>query len=137
MNEGLLVYFNKGQKIKLCSIILNLLKEREGYWITTDIYVKKEMQNETPTDFYNKQGKTFLSDHHVEENKFESFVEAENFFRDCGFDIYKKIEPSKAQISSIKLLEKIPRFKLRDIKGRKKIRETWILKPNNSLIDQK
>ena len=95
------------------------------------------MQDETPTDFYNEQGKMFLSNHNVEENKFESFLEAENFFRKCGFDIYKKIEPSKAQISSIKLLEKIPRLKLRDIKGRKKIRETWILKPSDSLIDQK
>lgn len=137
VNEGLLVYFDEGQKRKLCSIVHNLLGKKEGYWITADIYIRKEMQNDIPNDFYDEQGKKVLTDHQVEENKFESFKAAEDFFKSYGFDIYKKIEPSRAQISSIKLLEKIPRIQLRDIKGRKKIRETWILKPNDSLDDQR
>jgi len=43
-----------------------------------------------------------------------------------------KIETSTAQLSSIRLLKIIPNLNLGDIKGRKKIRETWILKINDS-----
>lgn len=134
VNEGLLVYLDEGQKRKLCAIIYKLLSERGGYWVTADIYRKKEMQDAI-TDFYDEQGKRFLAEHQVEENKFETFKAAEVFFKNCGFDIYKKIEISAAQLSSIKLLEKIPRLKFGEIKGRKKMRETWILKTNNSLSD--
>ncbi len=131
VNEGFLVYLDEVQKRKLCAIIHNSLNEREGYWITADIYIKNEKQHTITKGFYNDQGKRFLTEHHVEENKFESFKAAEVFLKDCGFVIYKKIEPSTTQLSSIKLLEKIPRLKLMDIKGKRKIRETWILKTNN------
>ncbi len=128
VNEGLLVYLDEGQKRKLCAIIHNILGERNGYWITADIYIKKGTQNEVIEDFYDEKGKRFLTEHHVEENKFENFKEAEIFFKNCGFDIYKKIETSAVQLSSLKLLKNIPSLKVGDIKGRKKIRETWILK---------
>ena len=104
------------------------MSEKGGYWITADVYIKKEAQNEVIEDFYDDSGKRFLAEHHVEENKFENFKEAEAFFKNCGFDIYKKIETSSAQLSSIKLLGKVPNLKIGDIKGRKKTRETWILK---------
>jgi len=131
VNEGLLVYLDEGQKRKLCAIIHNLLSKRSGCWITADVYIKKENQDEVIEDFYDDRGKRFLAEHNVEENKFESFKEAEAFFKNCGFDIYKKIETSAVQLSSIKLLKKIPNLKVGDIKGRKKIRETWILKIND------
>ncbi|MEJ2251955.1 MAG: hypothetical protein P8Y97_20130, partial [Candidatus Lokiarchaeota archaeon] len=40
VDEGLLIYLNEEQKRKLCSIIYKILKIRDGYWITADIYVK-------------------------------------------------------------------------------------------------
>jgi len=39
-----------------------------------------------------------------------------------------KIEAPTAQLSSIKLLVRVPKIKIGEIKGRKRIRETWILK---------
>lgn len=127
VNEGLLVYLDEGQKRKLCAIIHNLLSKRSGCWITADIYIKKETQNEVIEDFYDERGIRFLAEHNIEENKFESFKEAEVFFKSCGFDIYKKIETTTVQLSSIRLLKNIPNLNLGDIKGRKKVRETWIL----------
>ena len=131
INEGLLVYLDDGQKRKLCEIIHNLLSERGGYWITADIYIKKDPEDAVIDDFYDEKGKRFIAEHQVEEKKFESFRTAEVFFKDCGFNIYKKIEISTSQTSSIKFLVKIPRDKLEELKGRKKTRETWILKTND------
>ncbi len=132
VNEGLLIYLNERQKRKLCLIIHNLLSERGGYWITADIYIKKGIQHGITKNFYDERGKKFLAEHHVEENKFENFEAAKAFFKNCGFNIFKKIETPRSELSSIKLLEKIPRFKLKELKGRKKIRETWILETNKS-----
>ena len=132
VNEGLLIYLDEGQKRKLCAIIHNLLSERGGYWITADIYIKKENENSVTKDFFEEKGKKFLTDHNVEENKFESFEDAESFFKDCGFDIYRKIEVLTSEKSSIKFLKNIPESILRDIKKIKKTRETWILKPIDS-----
>ncbi len=128
VNEGLLIYLDEEQKTKLCAIMHNLLSERGGYWITADIYIKKENENSVTKDFFEEKGKKFLTDHNVEENKFESFEAAEIFFKDCGFDIYRKIEVPSSEKSSIKFLKNIPESILRDIKKIKKTRETWILK---------
>ena len=133
VNEGLLMYLEEGQKEQLCSIIHNLLNKTGGYWITADIYRKQEGQEIPIKDFYTEQGNIFLAEHHVEENKFESFKTAEDFFKNCGFGIYKKIEVLVTQLSSIRLLENISGTISADIKGRKKMRETWILKPDTSV----
>ncbi|HME55058.1 MAG TPA: hypothetical protein VKM55_22825 [Candidatus Lokiarchaeia archaeon] len=128
VNEGLLMYLDEGQKQELCKIIHDLLTERGGYWITADIYLKNEMLNATTQDFYNERGTKFLAEHHVEDNKFDSFESAESFFMKSGLEIYKKIEPPSQKISSMALLEKSMGHRSGDIKRRKKIRETWILK---------
>jgi hypothetical protein len=130
VNEGLLVYLDDGQKRKLCTIIHKILRERGGYWITADIYLKKDEQSALTIDIFDEKGKEFLAKHNVKENKFESFESAEFFFANCGFVIHKKIEVSPTQVSSRKLLSKIPRSKLVELKGRKKTRETWILDVN-------
>ncbi len=130
VNEGLLVYFDEEQKRKLCQIIHNLLKEKGGYWITSDIYIKNEKKEVIMNGFYEERGEIFLTEHHVEENKFDSFKIAEDFFKNCGFDIHMKIDLPTSELSSRKLLvNNIPSNKLRELKNRKKIRETWILKP--------
>lgn len=43
-NEGLLMYLNNEEKEKLCKIIYEILKERGGYWITADIYLKTQIK---------------------------------------------------------------------------------------------
>lgn len=131
VNEGFLMYLDEGQKQKICKIIYNLLSIRGGYWITADIYRKKNKEDPIIEDFFDDHGKQFLKEHRVDENRFESFEAWEAFFKNCGFEIYKKIETSSSQISSIKFLAKVPRDKLEEIKRRKRIRETWILKIND------
>lgn len=133
VNEGLLVYLNEDQKRSVSKIIHDLLKERGGYWITADIYIKKETQDSITDGFYDEKGEKFLVEHQVEENKFENFESAESFFKTCGFNIYKRFDISSSQLSSIRYLASFPRNKLDELKGRKTSRETWILKPNNPL----
>ncbi|MFX1337770.1 MAG: hypothetical protein ACFFDK_04105 [Promethearchaeota archaeon] len=125
VNEGLLVYLEQEQKKKLCTIIHKILSNRGGNWVTADIYIKKNGQS--ALTIFDDQGTEFVSKHHVEENKFESFESAKAFFANCGFEIYKKIEVPPAQVSSRRMLAKIPRSKLEELKGRKKTRETWTL----------
>lgn len=130
-NEGLLIYFDRDQKRKLCQIIRNLLIKRGGYWIAADIYKKNDLQTEKPEDFYDIRGKNFLFKHNVEDNKFENFEDAEVFFKNCGFEIYKKTEASRKEISSLRLLRRFSSQEIEEIKKRKKTRETWILKVKN------
>ncbi len=129
VNEGLLVYLDNDQKQKLCSTINKILKDRNGYWVTADINIKTDENSGLTIDIFGDQAKKFLTEHNVEKNRFESFESAEDFFNNCGFKIYKKIEPPPAQVSSREYLSKIPRSYLEKLKNRKKIRETWILSP--------
>lgn len=130
VNEGLLVYLDEEEKRKLCKIIHKILSDRGGYWVTADIYIKRDKQSTFALEIFDEQGKEFLANHNVEKNKFESFQSAENFFASCGFEIHKKIEVPPAKVSSRRLLAKIPRSRLEELKNRKKTRETWILKAN-------
>ena len=93
VNEGLLVYLGKEEKEKLCAIVRNVLKQRGGYWITGDIYIKNERAGNTVR--FNDKLQQFLEEHRIEENKFNSFEEAETFFRNNGFTIDKKAEPER------------------------------------------
>ncbi|MFX0029620.1 MAG: hypothetical protein ACFE8B_10450 [Candidatus Hermodarchaeota archaeon] len=131
VNEGLLVYLDEDQKRRVCTIIHDILREKRGYWITADIYIKRETQDSIINGFYDQKGKRFIAEHQVEENKFEDFEAAENFFKDYGFNIFRKIDIPSSQLSSRKFLGNLPRDKLDELKSRKRNRETWILKPNN------
>lgn len=59
VNEGLLIYLDEEQKRKLCATIHNLLSDRGGYWITADIYIKKEIENAITKDFLKSGEKNF------------------------------------------------------------------------------
>jgi O-methyltransferase involved in polyketide biosynthesis len=127
VNEGLLTYFNKQEKEKLCSIIHNILIERGGYWITGDIFLKNKEQklglkfNDEINEF-NEQQKT-------EDNSFESFEEAETFFREMGFMIDKEAKIKYSEMSSFKYLVKSMTLKqLFKVKTAGKIQATWRLK---------
>lgn len=102
VNEWLLMYLDKGEKEKLCGIIHQILKERGGYWITTDIYIKNQLQNENLK--IDKDTSDFLEKHKTEENKFNSFDEAEEFFRSMGFEIDKEANVDYARLTSLKYI---------------------------------
>ena len=102
VNEGLLIYLDTDEKEKLCGIIHKILKQRGGYWITTDIYIKNHFEK---TDLkIDKDTSDFLEQHKIEENKFNSFDEAEEFFKRMGFEIDKEAKADPEKLSSLKYI---------------------------------
>lgn len=125
INEGLLVYLNTDEKTSLCKTIHKSLKQRGGYWITADVYVKRlKLKNDTGDHF-----SQFLEAHHVEDNKFESFEQAEHFFLEQGFKLVTKATSVWHQLSSLKYID-IELLKKMKEQANKigRIRETWVLK---------
>lgn len=126
VNEGLLMYLNITEKAQLCNTICKILKERGGEWITADIYIRKKVDQHSRKDAFNQ----FLEDHHVEENKFDSFHQAEQFFKERGLKIKRKAGPVWHQLSGLRYLAKPDIANLiLNIKQTGKIRETWALAP--------
>jgi O-methyltransferase involved in polyketide biosynthesis len=127
VNEGLLMYLDIPEKEKLCRIIHSVLKERGGYWITADVYLKWKVQKLGL--HMDDNTKEFFEQHHVEENKFETFAEAEAFFKRMGFKVDKEAKIKPTNLSSIKYVLKsmsiIQFFKFRRVG---KIQATWRLR---------
>ncbi|MES2278961.1 MAG: hypothetical protein V4592_23215 [Bacteroidota bacterium] len=126
VSEGLLVYLNTEEKVRLCRIIRRILTERGGAWINADIYIRKSFAVDTADDDFSE----LMKAHNVEENKFDSFAQAERFFNEYGFKIHKKAERALGQLSALKYVG------LADITGLikqaakiGKIRESWALVP--------
>jgi hypothetical protein len=124
VNEGLLMYLGMEEKAKLCQIIHKVLSKRGGCWITADIYIKKENYTISPTDPFSQ----FLQAHNVEDNKFDSFEQAEQFFRQQGFKLLKKADPVLRELSALKY---IPTHEIATLAGQARrignIRESWAL----------
>jgi hypothetical protein len=125
INEGLLMYLNIEEKESLCGIIKRTLRERGGCWITADIYIKNKRQkfsrNNRVNDFYEQ--------HQIEENKFNSFEEAEDFFSRMGFVIDKESEVSSQELSSFSQFMKcVTEEQLSAIRMRGRQQATWRLK---------
>jgi hypothetical protein len=99
INEGLLIYLNQNEKEKLCNIIHKILVKNGGYWITADIYIKNQIEN---TDIeMDKNTSDFRALHKTEENKFNSFLEAEKFFDSMHFTIEKEANVNLAKLNSL------------------------------------
>jgi O-methyltransferase involved in polyketide biosynthesis len=127
VNEGLLMYLDFKEKEKLCNIIYNVLKERGGYWITADIYIKNK--NEELGLTFDQKTNDFSEEHRIEENKFESFAQAEAFFKCMGFVIDKEVEPNRAVLSTMKyFLKNVSKDQLLKIRKVDKIQTTWRLR---------
>ena len=127
VNEGLLMYFNKNEKEKLCRVICAILKRRGGYWITGDVYVKSTLER------FNRQEEDDLSElieaQRIEDNMFESFEGAEKFFTELGFVIDKEAELDLSKISSLKyLVSNATATEMGELQEHKKIQVTWRLK---------
>jgi O-methyltransferase involved in polyketide biosynthesis len=128
VNEGLLTYLVKQEKEKLCLIIHDILMERGGYWITADIYLKNKQPKLGLK--YDDEKKEFYKQQNTEGNSFESFKEAEMFFKDMGFVIDKEAKIKYSEMSSFKYLMKSLTFRQLIKFGRigKKLQTTWRLK---------
>jgi O-methyltransferase involved in polyketide biosynthesis len=127
VNEGLLMYLNNEEKVQLCKIIHGVLKQRGGYWITGDIYIKSTMERlDEETDDSLKE---LIEKQRIEDNMFESFDVAEKFFKKLGFVIDKDAEPDFAKVSSLKyLLSNATEVQLMELNTSKKIQATWCMK---------
>jgi O-methyltransferase involved in polyketide biosynthesis len=127
VNEGLLMYLDRQEKKKLCGIIHKILKERGGYWITADIYLKSKQEK---LDLkYDTKTKEFFKQHRVEENKFESFEETEIFFKEMSFTVDKEANIKRSKLSSLKYLLKNATIKqLFKMRNAGNIQATWRLR---------
>lgn len=128
VNEGLLMYLDDEEKRTLCRNIHQLLSERGGYWITADIYIRKEA---TLASLYlDARASQFLAAHNVEEKKFASFESAAIFFRENGFEIDRVSEIDPKTLSSFpQFLAHINDEKLGQLKKAGKMQATWRLRP--------
>lgn len=79
INEGLLIYFDTEEKKTLCNNIRSVLKERGGYWITSDIYVRAI-----------PHASSIRQD-----------------FEECGFVVDQEESIDPAQLSSFKYLQRL------------------------------
>lgn len=126
INEGLLMYLSLSEKAELCRIIRAILVKRGGYWITADIYIKKDEAISARNDHFSQ----FLQAHNVEDNKFDSFEQAERFFAEQGLRILKKADPVFGRLSSLK---HVPGTMLQGLIAQAqetgRIRESWALVP--------
>jgi O-methyltransferase involved in polyketide biosynthesis len=127
MNEGILMYLNMAEKEKLCGIIHKILTERGGYWITADIYRKNPKgSSEFKTDDGTKE---FFLQHKIEENKFDSFEDAELFFKKMGFEIDRIADVKRSNLSSLKyFLKSVSPLQLLKLRKSGKLQTTWRLK---------
>ena len=127
INEGLLVYLNEEEKRKLCRNIHSILKERGGYWITADIYIKQT--GKAPAFKMTDKLQSFLDQHNGNENMFESMESAKAFFESEGFIIDKEAaaDYSKLDTLSYFLASASPEI-LEGMGKSPKIQATWRLK---------
>jgi O-methyltransferase involved in polyketide biosynthesis len=127
VNEGLMMYLDMEEKKILCKTIRDLLVQRGGCWITADVYIKRspDMQKTIPQS---KGEEAFFEQHKIEDNKFDSYEQAETFFKEQGLTVLKEAAPNYGEMSVLPyLLETMPPA-MRESKGAPpKIQATWML----------
>ena len=128
VNEGLLMYLDTDEKIRLCKTIHGVLKGRGGQWITADVYVKRSEAMRLELH-QSKSEKAFFEEHHIEENKFENYELAREFFRKQGLEVVGEAVPDYEKLSVMPQLLKALPEELRDSKEPPpKIQATWMLR---------
>ena len=91
VNEGLMVYLDDGEKVRLAANVAEALRARGGIWITADVYVTTPPEERLLTD---DRARRFLEQHGVEDKKFASWDAADRFFAGRGFTVARKLSPS-------------------------------------------
>jgi O-methyltransferase involved in polyketide biosynthesis len=127
VNEGLLMYLNPEEKEKLCAIIHKTLKQRGGYWITADIYIKGGPDRKSLK--IDDKSNQFFEQHRIEDNKFDSMASAKEFFRKAGFIIDQEAVPDYTKLCSLNyMLKNAGPEQSERLKKAGKIHATWRLK---------
>lgn len=127
VNEGLLMYLDEAEKKILFQNIHDALKQRGGYWITADIYIKNEFDSSNAA-LGDDLGQ-LVAAHKIDDKKFDSFDHAADFFDEAGFTIDKVLEPQYQMHSSFQhLLRTLPEEIKNSNQRPPKFRETWRLK---------
>ncbi|MFY0255093.1 hypothetical protein ACDQ55_14180 [Chitinophaga sp. 30R24] len=130
VNEGLLMYLDQQEKEKLCGIVRRVLQQRGGYWITADIYIKKEEAR--AGIIQDQEWKAFYAQHHIHENMFDSFEAAEIFFKEMGFVVDKVAVKDYSRLTALpRLLSLSTNEQQQKMRGAGQIRTTWQLKLPN------
>lgn len=130
VNEGLLMYLGLEEKQRLCALIRQALLKRGGYWVTADIYIKRSNRIEDPELSTGDSLKEFLEQHKVDDNMFNTFDEAREFFASVGFTIDKEAEPDYASLSALPhFLSSASPELLQRLRQHPKVHATWRLKP--------
>lgn len=125
VNEGLLMYLNITEKENLCKIIYKILKQRGGFWITGDIYIKSTLERLNGADDGLKE---LTEQQRIEDNMFESFDIAKEFFNKAGFVIVREPHVEHSKLSSLKyLLNNATEAELTEMQAHPKIQTTWCL----------
>jgi len=126
VNEGLLMYLNSQEKEKLCKIISGVLARKGGFWITADIYRRTTL---TRLRDDKDELKELTDQQHIEENMFESFDAAKEFFRKQGFIIDMESTMDYSKITSIPYLFKnATETELNAMRALPQAQTTWRLK---------
>jgi O-methyltransferase involved in polyketide biosynthesis len=128
VNEGLLMYLNLEEKERLCQTIRAMLKQRGGCWITADIYVKQPagLRMELPQSAGERR---FFEQHHIEENKFDSYEAARAFFVAQGFEVVAEAVPDYQRLTVLpQLLEVLPAEARNRQEPPPKLQATWMLR---------
>lgn len=127
INEGLLMYLGNREKERICAIIHRILKQRGGYWITGDIYVKSTLERFSQNKYDSL--KDLVEQQRIEDNMFESFEAAEAFFKKAGFVIDKEAEIDFTRLTSLQyLVANSTEAQLAAMQQHQKIQTSWRLK---------
>lgn len=130
VNEGLLVYLSKAEMEQLCKTIHAILKERGGYWITSDIYIQHDFVqgNTQQTEDWD----TFFKSQNASNFTFADFQEARDFFEKNGFTVEKVAVPAYEGLSSAaNLLAVATQEQLSGLRSGGQIQATWRLACNS------
>jgi O-methyltransferase involved in polyketide biosynthesis len=128
VNEGLLMYLDNEEKLRLSTLIHRTLQQRGGCWITADIYVKRKENGLRIEQTANE--KEFFKQHRIEENKFDSFEAAGIFFNEAGFEKVMEARADHSRLSALPHLiatASVEQAEKMEKTGR--IQATWMLKP--------
>jgi len=126
VNEGLLMYLNNQEKEKLCKIISGVLARKGGYWITADIYRRTTL---TRLKDNNDELKELTDQQHIEDNMFDDFDVARDFFRKQGFVVDMESTMDFSKITTIPYLFKnATEAELNAMRALPQVQTTWRLK---------
>lgn len=127
VNEGLLMYLDTAEKRRLCHSIRRVLEQHGGYWITADIYIKREMED--PRMQQNDPLNKFFEQHNIRENMFDSFEAAEAFFKEEGFVIDREATLDPSVLTGLAYFRKNYTDEQMAVMSKaQKIQATWRLK---------